>query len=100
LHIVEMGGRLVGEEQRRLVDEGAGDGDALLLPAREVAGAVLHAVAEADALEQLTGAAPRVTSPRARRPQGRGHVLERGEAGDQVEGLEHDADPMAPVLRE
>ena len=37
---VEVAGRLVGQQQRRLVDQRAGDGHALLLPARELVGMV------------------------------------------------------------
>src|SRR5213080_971704 len=45
---VEVAGRLVAEEDRRLADDGAGDGDALLLAARERPGARLGARAAAD----------------------------------------------------
>src|SRR4051794_41765791 len=50
---VEVAGRLVGEQHRRLRDQGAGDRDALLLPARELRGAVLAAAVDPDRLEQL-----------------------------------------------
>ena len=50
---VEVAGRLVGEQDRRLAGEGAGDRDALLLTARELAGQMLRAVRHADALERL-----------------------------------------------
>src|SRR4051812_19419671 len=50
---VEVAGGLVGEEHRRLRDQGAGDRDALLLPARELRGAVLAAAVDPDRLEQL-----------------------------------------------
>lgn len=40
-----------GEDDRGLVDDGAGDGDPLLLAAREHPGHVLAAAVEADALE-------------------------------------------------
>ena len=49
---VEVAGRLVGEQDRRLAAHGAGDGDALLLTAGELAGQVLGAVRHADALER------------------------------------------------
>ena len=45
---IEVAGRLVGDDDRRVVDDGARDGDALLLPAGELARVVLHAVLEAD----------------------------------------------------
>src|SRR5215203_6410944 len=41
---VERASRLVGEKQARVVDEGAGDGDALLLAARELRRTVVGAV--------------------------------------------------------
>src|SRR3954453_19993616 len=40
---VESAGGLVGEEDRRVVHEGAGDGDALALTAGELVGLVVHA---------------------------------------------------------
>ena len=45
---VEVAGRLVGEDQLGVADQGAGDGDALLLAARELARPVLGAVGDAD----------------------------------------------------
>ena len=49
---VEIAGRLVGQQQRRVGDDRAGDGDALFLPARQLARVVLLAVAEADDAER------------------------------------------------
>ena len=40
---VEVSGGLVGEDDAGLVDEGAGNGDTLALPARELVGLVVHA---------------------------------------------------------
>ena len=48
---VEVAGGFVGEDDGGLVDEGAGDGDALTLTAGELVGLVHHAAAEADGLE-------------------------------------------------
>ena len=45
---VEVAGRLVAEQQRRVGDDGAGDADALLLAARELARVVVGAVGQAD----------------------------------------------------
>ena len=45
---IEVAGRLVAEQQRRVGDDGAGDADALLLAARELARIVVHALGEAD----------------------------------------------------
>jgi len=43
---VEVAGRLVGEDQRGLRDQGAGDRHALLLPAAELGRLVVDSVAE------------------------------------------------------
>ena len=56
LDVVEVRGGLVGEDQRGVEAERTGDGDALLLPARQVAGMVVRALRQADLLEQLDGA--------------------------------------------
>ena len=45
---VEVAGRLVGQEDRRLRDQRAGDRDALLLAARQLIRMVVGALAEAD----------------------------------------------------
>ena len=55
---VEVRGRLVGEEEGRRAGEGAGDGDPLLLPAREVAREERLPVGEADGVEDALGLPP------------------------------------------
>ena len=42
---VELPGRLIGQDQDRVLDQGPGDGDALLLAARELVRPVVQAVA-------------------------------------------------------
>ena len=86
---VEVAGGLVGEQDGWVVDEGAGDADALLFAAGELAGQVLGAGGEADAFEGgagfgLVGHGVEVL--------GEHDVLERREVGDQVELLEDEAD--------
>ena len=54
---VEVAGRLVGQQQRRLVDQRARDGDALLLAARQLIRMMLRAVGQADRVERLHRAA-------------------------------------------
>jgi hypothetical protein len=49
---IEVAGRFIGENERGPVDEGAGDSDALLFAAGELAGQGGGAEAEADAFEQ------------------------------------------------
>ena len=65
---VEMGGGFVGEQQRRIERERAGDRDPLLLTAAHVAGPVRHPILQADAREQLLGARPRRAPRDAARP--------------------------------
>ena len=60
--LVERRRRLVGEHQLRLMDQPAGDGDALLLPAGERLGLVVDAVPQAEPREQVA------RSGRGRRP--------------------------------
>ena len=52
---VEVAGRLVGEQDARAIDQGAGDGGALHLAAGQLARLVLQAMPQADAVEQLRG---------------------------------------------
>jgi acyl-CoA thioesterase-1 len=91
---VEVAGGLVGEQQARLVDERAGDRDALLLAAGELRRVVVEPLAEPHALQQLRRAAlglavgDRVVRVRQRHH----HVLQRAGAGQQVEVLEDEPD--------
>ena len=50
---VEVSGRLVGQQDRRAVHEGAGDGDALLLTTGELVRAALLLAVQADHLQDL-----------------------------------------------
>jgi len=53
---VEITGGFIGEKDGGLVDEGAGDGGALKLSARELVGAVVGAIGEMDGGEEVAGA--------------------------------------------
>ena len=59
---VERAGGLVGEDEGRLVDERPGDGDALLLAARELAGQMPGALRKAD-LSSTRAARSRFSAP-------------------------------------
>ena len=75
---VEVAGRLVGQHQARLVDQRARDRHPLLLPARELAGMVVQALAEADALQRGDRArAPALARVHAGVDQRQLDVLER-----------------------
>jgi hypothetical protein len=61
--VSRLPGRLIGQHQRRPTDQRAGDGDALLLPARQAPRVLVDAVAEADR-GQGFGAARRISRVR------------------------------------
>ena len=94
--LVEVAGGLVGQHQARVLGQGAGDGDALLLAARELVGKNIAPVGQADALQQVEGAGGDVASTRPASSAGQADVLEHGEGGDQVEELEDEAEVVAP----
>ena len=93
---VELAGRLVGQDQDRLLDQRPGDRHPLLLAAGELIGAVIEAIAQADLGQQLDGPLPLLGrhAPGQERDQ---HVLERRQVADQVERLEDEADLVAAI---
>ena len=98
---VQVPGRLVGEEELRAVDQRPRDGHALLLAAGELRGFVVHAVAQAHALEHLRRAlAPFAFRPGVGRVADRHHhVLQRARPRKQVERLEDEADHAVAQVR-
>jgi hypothetical protein len=93
---VEGGGGFVGDEEARFVDEGAGDGDTLLLAAGELGGALRVPCRRG----RGAGAAPRRTflglvTAHAVEEERHGDVLGEIEGGDQVELLENESDVLA-----
>ena len=93
---IDVGGRLVGQEQAGPVGQGPGDGDALLLADGEGRGLVRRAVRQADAVEQVPGTR-RVFAAAGER-HAEQHIFERREARQQVERLKHVADLVGPHL--
>src|SRR5450756_3199473 len=89
---VKVAGGLVCEEQRRVGDERAGDGDPLRLTTGQLAGIVIGAWPHADFLEGLTGLLEAFGATDRPVEQRRGDVLERTGSGDELEGLEDEAD--------
>ena len=95
---IEIAGRLVREHQRGARGERAGDGDALLLTAGKLGGIMRKAVAKADSRQfRLRAFARFGHSGQFERCR---HVFERGHRWQQVEGLQHHADPAAPGPRQ
>ena len=93
---VQRTGGLVGQQDRRLVDQRAGDGHALLLATGEFAGPVRRALAQAHRRQRFAarGACVRAGGT-LRVAQRHGHVVQRAHARQQVEALEHEADLVA-----
>ncbi len=89
---VEVSGGLVGEDDGGMVDQSAGDGDPLALAARELVGFVHHAGAEVDGFEDGLGAGDAFGGRGAVVDEGKLDVVQRGGAGEQIEGLEDEAD--------
>src|SRR5918998_1049889 len=96
---VEVTGGLVGDEDRRLRDEGPGDGDALLLPAREHVRVFVHLRRETHEVEDLGHLRADRAPPLARHLHRVGHVLGSGLVRQQLEVLE-DGPDVAPVARD
>src|SRR5579862_7345537 len=89
---VEGAGGLVGQDDQRLGDDGAGDGDALLLTARHLQGAVVGPVLEPDEAEGVERQPPSRGRTHPPVEEGGLDVAGGGEVGDQVELLEHEPD--------
>ena len=92
---VEVAGGLVGQQQRRVLNERARDRDALHLAAAQLVRSVARALGQTHATQELSGAACRGGAV-ASGEQGREHdVLGGRQRRQQVEELEHEADPIA-----
>ena len=100
---VEVAGRLVGEQDRRVGDERARDRDALLLTAGQLIRVMIGALAEADrrrALPSRACAVPTAFIFAAAVEQRQLDVVERGRSRQQVESLKDEADLLVPDFRE
>src|SRR5919199_5397278 len=84
---VEVAGGLVGPDDGRLVDEGAGYGHSLLLAAGELVRTVVSPVRQVYPFEHLEGATACGPHTSATRQQGQLDVLYGGEDGHEVEAL-------------
>src|SRR6266536_3145955 len=98
---VQVAGRLVGEQQPGLVDEGSGDRNALLLTSGEARRQRSLPAGEADGREELLRALELVEVGPVREERSH-HVVADRQRRQQVEPLEYEADPpsgrsMAPT---
>src|SRR5258705_11967468 len=98
---VEIAGRLVGEQQRRVVSQRLSVADTLVLAAGALIGMVAKPVAEAYGLRRVGRALPPLRGGHLARVEQRElDVLDRGCAREQVEPLEHEADLRVAHVRE
>ena len=95
---VQVAGRLVGEDDLRIIRERARQRDALLLAAGKLRRIVVRAAGQSDLLEQLLGPRPRVGD--AGDLHRHRDVLVGGQRRDQVKELEDEADLFAAQLRQ
>ena len=91
---VEVAAGLVGQDGHGAVHQCAGDGDALLLAAAEGGGLVGGAVVDLEFLQQLAGAGFGLTEGGAGDEGWDADVLQGGEFGQEVVGLEDEADVL------
>ena len=91
--LVEIAGRLVGDEDGGIGRKRAGERHALLLAAGQLGGIVVSAFAQADGGKLLRRALVGVID--AGQLQRHRDVLQRRHGGNEMEGLEHDADIAA-----
>jgi len=96
--LVEITGRLIGNQNRRMRRERTCQRDALLLAARQLRRIVIDTLAQSDRGQFLRGALEGIAG--AREFERHRDVLQRRHGGDQVERLEHDADMPSAKARE
>src|SRR5262249_24922445 len=89
---IEVTGRFIGENNSRVVDEGASDSGALLLTAGKLAGAVPGAIGHVHCLERRHGPLPSFFGRDAAVDHRQLDVLQHIQLGQQIEKLEDEAD--------
>src|SRR6185436_16378200 len=92
---IEVARRFIGEDDKRIVDEGTGDGDALLLPAGKFKWFVFEPVAEPDPAGELLGEITALGFGAALIIKGDLDVLDDRELLDEMVGLEDESQPCA-----
>jgi hypothetical protein len=91
---VEVAGRLVGQQQCRPPDQCSCDRDPLLLATGELDRMVVEPMPESDRLQGRHREPSALSPAKAAVDQRQCHVVDRVGAGEQLERLEHEADPL------
>ena len=92
---IERGKRFIQQQEIRLEHERAGDGDALLLPARELVDAPVAEAGKTHELEIVRHPVGDLVLRKAAHPQGIGDVFRGRHVGEEGEALEDHADGAA-----
>jgi hypothetical protein len=92
---VQSGGRFVADQQVRVVDQGAGDSDSLLLPARQLRRQRVDAIPQAELGQQVGGASDGLGARSAGDQQWNRRILRGGQRRQQVLLLKHEADVVS-----
>src|SRR5262245_12853942 len=93
---IEIAGRLVGEKHLRTVGHGAGNGDALLLAARELRRTMIPAFFETERAKQILRPRFGLVAAHTENKLRQDHILERRELGQEMMELIDEADLHAP----
>ncbi len=89
---VEVGGRLVGQDQGRFGGQGAGDGHTLLLAAAHLIGAVIGAIGKINRIEQFHDTIVALFGSMSIQQERHFNVFVGTQGGDQRKKLENKAD--------
>src|SRR6202040_209930 len=93
---VEISGRFVREQDRRLTSESARDSHALLLTTRELARQMFCPMRHSYAVERLRDQSFSITRAHSAISQRQFDVLENRQVADQIEALENETDLAVP----
>src|SRR6185369_5252470 len=91
-HMIEVAGRLIANDQLRVMHQSASDGHTLLLAAAEVRWTCVRSRSESDCPQRFFGAALSFAAGCPVEQQRYGYVFESAERGQQIEHLKHVAD--------
>ena len=95
---VQVAGRLIRQQKSGITDDGAGDGHALFLAARELLGQMVDSILEADELQRGHDVLAALRTGEFSEQQRQLHILKRGENRNEIEGLKDVSDVgVAPV---
>src|SRR2546426_12819629 len=97
---VQVAGRFIRHQNRRVGDNGTRDGDALLLPARKLPRIMVHAVCQTDRLKSGCDVSLAFGFAQMRQEQGQFDIFKCGQDGKQIVKLKHEANvPRAPCCQ-